>query len=250
MSKPRLEDMQCEIKHATELGIEKDILMVVHNQVEYIRQCIKSIQDNTEKFNLFIWDNGSNEETLAYLRSLPDDVTLVRSAYNQGFIGPNNRLIELGKAPYIILINSDAVVFEGWDRLLVGWLEYDSNVAQTGFQGGILDHNGKGVGAAVGYDIDYVCGWCSCISRKTYDEFGLFDEEHLEFAYCEDSDFSMRLREAGKKIYALHTQLAHHFQNKTVVEVMKEQEIRHFIAMNHQYLKKRWEKFLPTMENQ
>jgi GT2 family glycosyltransferase len=219
--------------------------MVVHNQLDYTRQCIESIQRHTQNYNLFIWDNGSNEETLAYLRSLPDDVTLVRVDYNQGFIGPNNRLVQLGKAPYIILINTDAIVYEGWDQLLVGWLVSNPNTAQVGFQGGILNHLGQGVGVRFGGDIDYVCGWCSCIPRHVYDEFGLFDETHLEFAYCEDSDFSMRLREAGKNIYALHTQLAHHFQNKTVVEVMKEQEIRHFIARNHEYLRKRWEKFLP-----
>jgi len=250
MSEPGLTAIRSEVASVSEEPRGKDILIVVRNQPEYTRQCIESIQRHTRNFKFFIWDNGSSDETISYLRTLPDDATLVRSAANEGFIKPNNRLAEMGEAPYIILINTDAVVYEGWDGLLTGWLENHPNTAQVGFQGGVLDHTGKGVGLEFGGSIDYVCGWCSCIPRKTYDEFGLFDEEHLEFAYCEDSDFSMRLREAGRDIYALHLQLAYHFQNKTVLEVMQEQEIRHFIARNHEYLRKRWGKFLPSVENQ
>jgi len=39
-------------------GINKDILIVVHNQYDYVKNCIESIYKNTKNFNLFIWDNA------------------------------------------------------------------------------------------------------------------------------------------------------------------------------------------------
>jgi len=36
----------------------------------------------------------------------------------------------------------------------------------------------------------------------TYEWFGLFDKQNLEFAECEDADLSLRLRAAGRGIHA------------------------------------------------
>jgi GT2 family glycosyltransferase len=108
-----------------------------------------------------------------------------------------------------------------------------------------LDHEGRGFGGANGYDIDYVPGWCFCISRETYEQFGLFSNK-LQFAYCEDSDYSLRLKEAGKKIYALYAPLVHHYQNKTVKDVEGEGQLdlRSSFDHNHAYVKERWKNYL------
>lgn len=41
----------------------KDILIVVHNQLDYVKQCIQSIQEHTNNYHIYIWDNGSDDET-------------------------------------------------------------------------------------------------------------------------------------------------------------------------------------------
>jgi hypothetical protein len=233
----------------------KDIIIVVRNQLPYFRQCVQSIEEHTKNYHLYIWDNGSNKETQDYIHELnakydPERdthwaITTMRSEANVGFIGPNNELAAWGESEYIVPLNSDTKVFEGWDKAMTAFLETNPDVAQVGYWGGHMGADGRGFGGANGYDVDYIPGWCFCISRKTYDKFGLFNKQ-LNFAYCEDADLSLRLKEAGNKIYALHAPLVHHYQNKTILEVEKEGEvdIASSFAHNHEYIKERWKHYL------
>ena len=102
----------------------------------------------------------------------------------------------------------------------------------------------EGAGFGFGSEYDYICGWCMCFERSIYNEFGLFDDENLSFAYGEDADFSLRLKEAGKEIYALHLDLVKHFGNKTINAVSKELDVKTSFDANHKYLKSRWAEFL------
>ena len=224
-----------------------DILMVVRGQLPYVKHCVESIQLGTEDYHLFLWDNGSDEITAKYLRLVAEaeNVTLHREEENLGFIVPNNRLAVMGSSPYIVLINSDCFVREGWVSAMTGWLANHPSCAQVGYMGAYLDETGKGVRGGLGGNVDYVCGHCFCISRKLYEEVGLFDEENLQFGYCEDSDFSLRLREAGRDVYVLHLGLVHHYGNKTAISVLTENpDLTPIIDANHAYLRKRWAKIL------
>lgn len=229
-------------------GIEKDILIVVHNQYEYIRNCVYSIYKNTKNFNLFIWDNKSDDQTSNYLKSLSEknkNIKLYRSEENVGFIIPNNTMIKDATSPYIILLNSDTEVKPMWDKVLIGFLKKDPEVAVVGFQGAKMNSQGLGESKHWGYDIDYVCGYCMCFSKKTYEQFGLFDDVNLKFAYCEDSDFCMRIREKNKKIYACYAaDLVVHFGNKTSLEVIKHNDFSPIIRDNINYIQNRWSKYL------
>ena len=233
----------------------KDILIVVRDQLEYFKQAIESIQEHTTKYNLLIWDNASGTETKEYIDELvnkwhkADDpnwnIEVVTCAKNAGFNEPNNALAECATGEYMILLNSDCKVFEGWDKAMLGFLQKNPETKQVGYWGGHLNADGRGFGGENGYDIDYVPGWCFCISKDTYQEFGLFNKQ-LKFAYCEDADLSLRLKEAGHRIYALYAPLVHHFQNKTIKTVEKEGEVdvRATFAHNHEYIKLRWAHYI------
>lgn len=227
----------------------KDIIIPVHDQLPYLKVCIDSIQQNTKNYHLYIWDNGSQTETEIYLKdlmySLPEQVTVMRSDINLGYIYPNNEMVKWGTGEYIILLNSDTKVFDGWDTTMLGFLQTHPEVAQIGYLGGLLSERGEGGRAEWGWDIDYVLGFCSCFTRKTYQEFGLFDPQ-LNFAYCEDSDFSIRLQEAGRKLYALHLMLVSHFENKTIEVVAKEGTVdcKANFAKNHEVIRSKWADYL------
>lgn len=236
----------------------KDILIVVHDQLSYLQNCIASVREHTKDYTLYIWDNGSGQETVDYLDQLQRehvlneskdwDIEVWRSERNEGFIVPNNKLAAVGTGDYVILLNSDTKVFPHWDTAMIGWMQHNQNVAQVGFWGGHLGSDGRGFGGDNGYDIDYIPGWCFCIHRDTYNEFGLFDDKNLDFAYCEDADFSLRLKAAGKTLYALHAPLVYHFQNKTIQAVQKEGEVdvRATFDKNHEYMRLKWKDYLDT----
>ena len=233
----------------------KDILIVVHDQLDYLKQCIESVQAHSKNYHLYIWDNGSKPETANYIESLmvsydPDvhtdwAITTIHSDTNTGFIFPNNELAALGDSEYIILLNSDTKVFDKWDRAITGFMDGHPEVGLVGAWGGHMGADGRGFGGANGYEIDYVPGWCLAMRRSDYDKFGLFNKE-LQFAYCEDADLSLRMKEAGYKLYALHAPLVHHYQNKTIVEVEKEGQVdvRKSFDHNHAYIKERWKHYL------
>jgi len=226
-----------------------DILVVVHNQVEYLKKCVDSIFKHTTNFHLYIWDNDSDAETKAYLCTLPPEVKVITHGINEGFIIPNNRLAAMGSSPYVVLLNSDTEVMSNWHKPLIGWLQQHPDVAATGYQGCKLNEEFKGGLIHFGYDIDYVSGWCLCFSRDIYQQVGLFDEDHLHFAYAEDCDFSFRLKEKGYRVYAFHMTQVAHYENKTISKMVLNQQLQDYIHQNHAYLRQRWEGSLPELRN-
>jgi GT2 family glycosyltransferase len=226
--------------------VQKDILIVVHDQLPFLRACVESIYRHTADFNLFIWDNGSNPAMIRYLDTLRG-VYVHREERNLGFIQPNNRLAALGTSPYIILLNSDTVVHQGWDETMIAWLQTHPSVREVGYMGGVLDEEMRGSQVDFGEAPDYICGWCMCLSRSTFNECGLFDEGNLECAYGEDADFSLRLLERGHQIFALRSGLVFHAGNATVKQVITEQgvkELSRTFEANHNYLQTRWREFV------
>lgn len=224
----------------------KDILIVVHNQIEFVQNCVKSIRKATKNYRLLIWNNASDAETTSYLNSIEGSDTVVHhSDENLGFGEPNNRLAVESTADYLILLNSDTQVFDGWDRAMIGHLQVNESCAQVGYLGCLLDDKGFGGRADWGSEIDYIAGFCCCISRETYRQFGLFDPAY-RFAYCEDADLSLRLQAADRGIYALHLLLVHHFENQTIKSVVKEGKIDTMSTFlgNHDVLRTRWAKYL------
>lgn len=210
---------------------EKDIIIIVHNQYDLVKKCLSSIKKNTSNYRILIWNNNSDKKT----SNLIKDYTMKTSDENIGFIEPNNELIKLTTSPYIILLNSDTIVKKGWDEAMIGMLQQNPNLGVVGYQGGMLDENYMGSKVCYGSNIDYVCGWCLCLHRKTYEEFGLFDE-NLKFAYGEDSDFCLKLKMNKKEIYALNLKLVDHVGNATAKNVNTSQAFKE----NHEYLKKKW----------
>jgi len=166
------DELEIAAKHIED-NTTKDIIIVVHDQLDYVRNCIESVQKHTSDYKLYLWDNASKPETQQYLEKVYSEslgkIELMRSEQNRGFIEPNNTLVEWGDSEYIILLNSDTKVFEGWDSALIGFQKENPDVAITGYLGGLLDENGKGCDSGYGHNIDYVMGWCICYKRELYD---------------------------------------------------------------------------------
>lgn len=228
----------------------KDILIVLRNQLDYVKNCINSIIENTSNFTLYIWDNDSDQDTKNYLNEvknrLKEQVHIHTCEENLGFIIPNNELIKLGKSEYVVLLNSDTIVYKNWDTALIGMI--NQGYAQVGYMGGLLNENGEGAKIELGDQIDFIPAWCTCIRRQIYEEHGLFDEKNLQFAYCEDADFSLRLKSCGERIYALHLDYVTHFGSQTIKAVADEGnlDVQRTFEQNHRWLRKRWKKYLES----
>lgn len=226
----------------------KDILVVVRDQLPYVKNCLESVFRNTEDFTLHLWDNASGDETKTYLEEVAGrpNVALHRSGENEGFIVPNNRMAEKCSSDWLILLNSDTEVLPHWSEVLVGTLRNNPEILETGFGGGVLDDSCEFSGKGQGFGADYIAGYSVCLGRRTAESTGLFDERNLKFAYCEDSDLSLRIRESGGEIYACHSEdMVRHYGNRTSLAVAEEDpRLVSCARENLSYLKRRWIPFV------
>jgi GT2 family glycosyltransferase len=109
------------------------IIIPCWNQLEYTRFCLPALVRHTRPpWELIVIDNGSTDGTGTYLAGVQDvapmPVTIVSNARNLGFPAAINQGLKAARGDYLVLLNNDAVVTDGWLNQLVALAEMDSDV--------------------------------------------------------------------------------------------------------------------------
>src|SRR5437867_236352 len=97
----------------------------------YTRLCLESILRHTQPpYELVLVDNGSTDETPAYLEEIrtrpgPAHVEVIRNATNVGFAAGCNQGLAQTRGEYLVFLNNDTVVAEGWLERLIAWSVHD-----------------------------------------------------------------------------------------------------------------------------
>jgi len=172
-------------------------------------------------------DNGSSDGLREALEAAFPAVELVRSELNLGFAGGCNlgirRALERG-ARYVLVLNNDVEVDPGFVGALVEearrrpdagalcskvlyldppdliWFagaRFDPRSGYNGRQRGYRERDDGRFDEVV--ESDRACGAAMLLPRAVLEEVGLFDPEL--FAYSEDTDWSLRARAAGHRVY-------------------------------------------------
>jgi glycosyltransferase involved in cell wall biosynthesis len=94
------------------------------NQIEYTRKCLSALFRQTgPNWELVVVNNGSTDGTGDYLAGVQDaspvPVTLISNATNRGFPAAINQGLQYARGEYLVLLNNDVVVTEGWLDQLV-----------------------------------------------------------------------------------------------------------------------------------
>ncbi len=210
------------------------VLMLSWNAPEYTQLALESIRAHTRPpYEVVIVDNGSGPETTDWLATLTD-VRVIYNAANRGFAGGSNQALAAARGEYVVLLNNDTVVTEGW---LDGLLDAFDRVPALGISAvrsnrvaGVqmladtkyTDLPGMHAYAAErrrkyhrqGFLIDRAIGLCLCLPRRVLDEVGGIDER-FAVGNFEDDDFCLRVRAAGYRIYVCDDVFIHHFGSKT-----------------------------------
>ncbi len=182
------------------------IQMTVKDNPEATREAIQSILDTAPHTEVIVYDNGSESETQEVLASLEPRIQVIRNDQDAGFILPHNHMAELAQGEIIVIASSDIVVQPGWLEAIQEALSSpEVGIAGPMLQRGRLDELGRGRDADRFFprEIEYLDRALFAIARRTYENHGLFDSEHLTFATSEDVDLSLRLRSLGYKIMPL-----------------------------------------------
>jgi O-antigen biosynthesis protein len=95
------------------------IIIPCWSQLEFTQQCIAALKDHTRpSWELIVVDNGSTDGTPLYLAGARDSaavpVTVVTNSTNLGFPVAINQGLQLARGEYLVLLNNDVVVTDGW----------------------------------------------------------------------------------------------------------------------------------------
>ncbi len=196
-----------------------DVIIPVYNQLEYTKRCLWAIEANTfAPYGLVFVDNGSTDgsgEWMLAVKAGHEDATvglveIITNHANLGFAKAVNMGIVASDSPYIVLLNNDTEVPQGWLTALIEAMEADPRIGAMGVLStakaqGTWEGNFEDVGVQIfanKYSLGQLPYFCAILRRKALDDVGLLDEEF--FLYGEDDDLNLRLMQAGWKL-ALHT---------------------------------------------
>jgi len=102
--------------------IDVSIIIVTYNTKELTCECINSILKSETKFNyeIIVVDNNSADGTVERLYKDFPQIKVIASPKNMGFSKGNNLGIESASGQYIMLLNSDTILFkDSLDSLLL-----------------------------------------------------------------------------------------------------------------------------------
>lgn len=220
------------------------ISILCFTALDHAKRCITALLErSTLPYELILTANG-NPEAAVYFQSLADahgHVRVVSNETNEGFQVPNTRALEQTTTEFFVMLNDDTIVPPRWLESLVEVFTKNPKAALAAPRGTCCALNEKFHGY-VGGRVEYLEGSCLMGKTEILKKHGLFSP-HLKFAYGEDSDLSLRMREAGYTIHQANFKLTTHIRAATsskVPGILKIQE------QNHVYLRKRWGHYLRT----
>ena len=206
---------------------------------KYLPSVVQSIIDNRKsKIELIVADNGSTDESLAVLKNEFPSVKTIVLDKNYGFAEGYNRAIAQIESKYVVLLNSDVEVTEGWLVPLLDYMESHPEVAavqpkiRSWLRRDYFEHAGAAGGYinALGYpycrgrvlwkveqdkgqyddivEVDWTSGACMCVRTKVYKDCGGLDAAF--FAHMEEIDLCWRMRNKGWKLACVPTSVVYH----------------------------------------
>ncbi|MEA2098434.1 MAG: glycosyltransferase family 2 protein [Patescibacteria group bacterium] len=208
--------------------MQKEVYIIVlnWNGKEDTLECLKSLEKiNYSNYKIIVVDNGSEDDSVFEIKKQFSNIKIIENKKNLGFSGGNNVGIKYAisnGAHYVLLINNDTTVEKDFLSELVKKGESDEKIGVLGskiyfhsepnriwFAGGKVNWL-KNKGTHIGLDqidnrqydkaeeMDYLTGCCLLIKREVIEKIGVLAEDY--FLYYEDTDFSLRAKNAGYKI--------------------------------------------------
>ncbi len=216
------------------------VSVLTYTAVRQAKACIASLLKQSVPFKLILTANG-NPEAATYFTDLAKEfanISVVINERNHGFIDPNRHALTLCETELFLMLNDDAVLPTDGLAKLIEPFDRFPKAALSGPKDDFctLLPNFHGI---KGGAFEYLNGACLMCKTEIVKKHGLFDP-NLSFAYGEDSDLSLRMREQGYTLHRVDFILIHEkcATSKHVREVKVNQQ------KNHEYCLKRWSHYL------
>jgi GT2 family glycosyltransferase len=225
-----------------------DIIIPVYNACDDVLLCLSSLIEKTDlAHRIIIVNDGDEERTTKMLQTFESSfhhVKILNNLENIGYTKSVNRGIKCSNAGWVVVLNSDTIVSEGWlGRLMncalssdkIGMVGPLSNAASWQSIPEIHDKNGDWhlnplpEGMLVDHfsklveqhsvreypEVGVINGFCQLINMELLDEIGLLDEVAFPIGYGEENDMCARAVKAGYKLLIADDTYVFHSKSKS-----------------------------------
>ena len=243
------------------VGGFSSVIIPCWNQLEFTRKCIAALFRRTgPNWELIVINNGSTDGTADFLGGVQDvspvPVTVIANTTNRGFPTAINQGLQYARGEYLVLLNNDVVVTDGWLEQLVALTgasragNSEDPMHKSEIQNSTSEMKIGLVGPMSNYaappqlveNVPYrdleemmvfaqrwrddhrrqwstvrkLSGFCLMMKRAVYDAIGGLDEQ-FGLGFFDDDDLAERARRAGFALAVAHDLFVHHFGSRTFV---------------------------------
>ncbi len=221
------------------------VVILNFNGKSWLKKFLPSVISHSKtEADVFVIDNGSTDDSIAYLTNNHPSIKLLTLPKNLGFAGGYNEGLKQIEHTYYILLNSDIEVTKNWIDPIIS--TFKNNPEILAIQPKILSYKHKNkfehAGAAGGlmdklnypfcrgrifdhtetdhqqYDdlteIFWASGACLFIRSKDFHTQGGFDEDF--FAHMEEIDLCWRIKNTGGKVFFHPDSIVYHVGGGTL----------------------------------
>ena len=222
------------------------VVILNYNGQHFLERFLSGVVEfsNNENTTVYVADNASTDNSVAYLKEHFPNVKLIISDTNYGFAGGYNYALKHIKADYYVLLNSDVEVTKGWIEPIIDLMESDKTIAtcqpkiraaydktlfaHAGGAGGWMDNlgypfcrgrvfmeletdNGQYDDNA---EVFWSTGAAMFIRAELYNNFEGLDDSY--FAHMEEIDLCWRLKRAGYRHMVVPQSVVYHVGGGTL----------------------------------
>lgn len=199
------------------------VVIVTKDRRKDLLECIQSyLRSSYKRLEIIVIDNASREPLISWLPKKYPLVKLIASKTNLGAAEGRNKGLSYAKGKYVLFTDDDAYAEVDMVKYLVEAFKLKQQAGIV--QPLVYDKQQKDMLQGAGHDIDLLTGrikawgvrekdWgqyeglrevpmCGCVwmvKREVFRKIGNYDPDY--FIPYEDSDFSIRARKAGFKLY-------------------------------------------------
>ncbi len=222
---------------------DASIVILTYNNLDITRACLESIfaKTNDPTFEVVIVDNASQDGTVQFLKEFEashPQVRLILNEQNEGFAHGNNQGAGAAFGNYLVFLNNDTVVTQGWLSGLIGHLQDP----QVGMVGPVTNASGNETRIRVDYtgleglddfayryqsqhtgqaiEIKMLPFQCVALRRSVFEEIGPLDER-FGLGTFEDDDYALRLKQKGYRILCAEDVFIHHWGSASFSQLPK-----------------------------
>ena len=241
------------------------VVVPIHNGAAHLRRLLATLLAHTDRRHRIVLanDGSSDPEVAALLAQAAarhDNVTVIASPTNRGFIATVNAAIATTRG-HVAILNSDTVVPASWLERLLQPIHAQPRIASSSpfsnaaaifsFPVPNVDH-----GLPAGLTPDAIdaafarlvpmtdevrtapatMGFCMGINRAAWDSCGGFDEATFGRGYCEETDWCLRAAAAGWRSVLVPNLFVYHVHGGTFASA----ERKRLLELNYRALHRRW----------